>query len=178
MATRPAITVGPRESVSQVAAKMVERRIHRVFVEDEQGLLGVFSTLDLLTAIGAARIATPLTEVMSKPAFTVPVAASIAHATDRLAAAHVSGVVVVDDEGWPVGIFSQREALLSHALSAETSVEEAMNHGLVCLHSKAPLFRAANLAAAARARRVLVIEDRRVIGVITPLDFARAVATP
>jgi CBS domain-containing protein len=176
IATRPAITVGPRESVSEVAAKMVERRIHRVFVEDDQGLLGVFSTLDLLTAISAARVANPLTEVMSKPAFTVPVAATIAHATDRLAAAHVSGVVVIDEEGWPVGIFSQREALLSHALAADTPIEDAMNHALVCLHSKAPLYRAATLAAAARARRVLVIDDRRVSGVITPLDFARAVS--
>jgi CBS domain-containing protein len=178
IATRPAITAAPSDSVSRVAATMVERRIHRVFVEDEHGPRGVFSTLDLLHAISRARVATPLTEVMSKPAFTVPLAASIAHATDRLAAAHISGVVVVDEEGWPVGIFSQREALLSHALSADTVVEEVMNHALVCLHGKAPLHRAATLAAAARARRVLVIEDRHVVGVITPLDFARAVSAP
>mgnify|MGYP000178304288 FL=1 len=51
-----------------------------------------------------------------------------------------------------------------------------MNHALVCLHGKAPLHRAATLASAARARRVLVIEDRRVAGVTTPHDFARALS--
>jgi len=175
VATRPAIAAGPRDTASQVATLMVERRIHRVFIEDDGRLVGVFSTLDLLRAISSARVPTPLFEVMSKPAFTIPLAASIGHATDRLAAAHVSGVIVIDEEGWPVGIFSQREALLARALPAGTSVEDAMNHALVCLHDKAPLHRAATLAAAARARRVLAIEDRRVVGVVTPLDFARAV---
>lgn len=176
IATRPAITTGLRTSISEIAGLMLKRRIHRVFVADDGVLKGVFSTLDLLNVIAFARISTPLAEVMSKPAFTVPLAATIAHATDRLAAAHVSGVVVIDEEGWPVGIFSQREALTSRALSADTPVEEAMNHALVCLHHKAPLHRAASLASAARARRVLVIEDRKVAGVISPLDFARAVS--
>jgi len=91
IATRPAVTAGPRESVSEVATTMLKRRIHRVFIQTEDKLTGVFSTQDLLYAISAARITTPLREVMSKPAFTVPLDATIAHATDRLAAAHVSG---------------------------------------------------------------------------------------
>jgi CBS domain-containing protein len=176
VATRPAITVGPRDNVSRVSAVMVERRIHRVFVENENKLVGVFSTLDLLRSISKSRITTPLVDVMSKPGFTIPLAATIAHATDRLAAAHVSGVVVIDEEGWPVGFFSQREALLSRTSSAETSVEEVMNYALVCLHEKAPLHRAATIAATARARRVLAIENRCVVGVVSPLDFARAVS--
>jgi CBS domain-containing protein len=176
IATRPVVTAGPKENLSRVAARMVKARIHRVFVEDDEALRGVFSTLDLLRAIITERVLLPVGGVMSKPAFTIPVTATIAHATDRLRAANVTGVVVIDEEGWPVGIFSQREALASRAMPAETSVEEVMNYALVCLHAKAPLHRAASLASAARARRVLVIEDRRVVGVVSPLDFARAVS--
>lgn len=176
VATCPAISVSQRASVSEAAGLMVRHRIHRVFVVDEGELRGVFSTLDLLRVIAEARLVAPLGEVMSAPAFTLPLQATVAHAADRLAAAHVSGVVVVDEEGWPVGIFSQREALECHRAAAETPVEEVMNPALVCLHVKAPLHRAARLAASARARRVLVIDDRRVVGVVSPLDFARAVS--
>ena len=176
VATRPAAVVSPGESLMHVAGMMIERRIHRVFVAQEGKLVGVFSTLDLLRAIAHSRVELQLAEVMSKPAFTLPVASTVAHATDRLAHAHVSGLCIVDEEGWPVGLFSQREALAASHLPGESSVEEAMSYALVCLHGQVPLYRAASLAASSRARRVLVIEQRHVVGVVTPLDFARAVS--
>jgi CBS domain-containing protein len=176
VATRPAVVVTPGESLMHVAGMMVERRIHRVFVAQEGKLVGVFSTLDLLRAIAHSRVELQLAEVMSKPAFTLPVASTVAHATDRLAHAHVSGLCIVDEEGWPVGLFSQREALAASHVPGESSVEDAMSYALVCLHGQVPLYRAASLAASSRARRVLVIEHRHVVGVVTPLDFARAVS--
>ena len=47
---------------------------------------------------------------------------------------------------------------------------------MLCLHASTPLYRAAAHAYATRARRVLVTEDHRVIGVLTGIDFARAIA--
>lgn len=174
LATKPAVVVASDARLSDVAALLVERRIHRVFVVDDSRLTGVFSTLDLLRAIGQQKVTTPIEEVMSTPAFTISVSATLAHATDRLGNAHVSGVCVVDEEGWPVGLFSQREALLAADRPGDTSLEDVMSYALVCLHGKVPLHRAATLAAESRARRVLVIEHRHVVGVVTPLDFARA----
>jgi CBS domain-containing protein len=174
LATKPAVVVPSDARLSDVAALLVEQRIHRVFVVDDGRLQGVFSTLDLMRAIGQQKLATPIEDVMSKPAFTISVSATLAHATDRLASAHVSGVCVVDDEGWPVGLFSQREALRAAELPGETPLEDVMSYALVCLHGKVPLHRASTLAAESRARRVLVIEHRHVVGVVTPLDFARA----
>jgi CBS domain-containing protein len=174
VATQPAVVVHAEARLSEVAALLVERRIHRVFVVDDARLTGVFSTLDLMRAIGRQKLVTPIDEVMSKPVFTISVSATLAHATDRLASAHVSGVCVVDEEGWPVGLFSQREALLAADRPGETPLEDVMSYALVCLHGKVPLHRASTLAAESRARRVLVIEHRNVVGVVTPLDFARA----
>ena len=48
-----------------------------------------------------------------------------------------------------------------------------MSHALLCLHRTTPLHRAAAQAAVTRARRVLVIDDREAVGVVTGLDFAR-----
>jgi len=176
VATRPAVVVAPETTVSAAAALMVKSRIHRVYVEHDRRIVGVLSTTDLLTAIVTDRVATPTEAVMSQPVFTLPVAATINHAMDRLAAAHVSGLVIIDEEGWPVGFFTQREALESRAHEGDSPVEDAMNCALVCLHARAPLYRAAALAHAARARRVLVINGGRVIGLVSPLDFARAIS--
>ncbi|MFO0619151.1 MAG: CBS domain-containing protein [Polyangiaceae bacterium] len=176
LCARAPITVGAEAIVSEAAARMVEERVHRVFVEREGRIIGVLSTRDVLDAIVSARVPTPIEDVMSHPLYTIPADATVAHATDRLAQAHVSGLTVLDQDGWPIGFIGQTEALLARDRPGTTSVEDAMNPALVCLHSRAELHRAAKLARAASARRVLVVEDRRAAGVLTPLDFARAVS--
>jgi CBS domain-containing protein len=172
-----ALVVVPASASASVAAQhMVRERVHRVFVEDEGVLSGVFSTKDLLLAIHDARVRTPVDDVMSRPAFTIPVDATLAQATDRLGAAHVTGLAVVDPDGWPVGTFTQADALAAKDRPGEAPLEDVMSYSLACVHTGTPLFRAAAITRATRARRALVIEDRRVIGIVTGLDFARAVA--
>ena len=51
-----------------------------------------------------------------------------------------------------------------------------MSYAMLCLRASTPLYRAAAHAHATRARRVLVSENRRVTGVLTGIDFARAIA--
>jgi CBS domain-containing protein len=176
LVTRPLITA-PRDcTVSAAAARMVKERIHRIFVVESGALVGVFSTLDLLGVVHRARLTRPIEEVMSHPVFTIPVDATVAHATDRIARAHVTGLAVIDEEGWPVGTFTQFEALAAQDLSGETPLEDVMCHALACVHVGTPLHRAAAIAKATRSRRVLVTRHREVIGVVTGLDFARAIS--
>lgn len=51
-----------------------------------------------------------------------------------------------------------------------------MSHGLLCLHPSTPLYRAAAAAYEARARRLLAVADGELVGILTGLDFARALA--
>ncbi|HSN98049.1 MAG TPA: CBS domain-containing protein [Candidatus Nanopelagicales bacterium] len=166
-------TVTPDTQVGQAANVLVKRRIHRAFVEDSGRLVGVLSTKELLLAIRDKRVGDPISEHMSPSVFTISVTAPLSLATDRLAKAHVSGLVVVDEDEWPVGTFSQTEALLARDVHTDTAVEEVMSYAMLCLDVRTPLFRAAAQAHATFARRVLAIEDRRVRGVLSGLDFAR-----
>lgn len=176
-ASRPIRTIRSDESVSVAAARMAKHHIHRLFVAQDGWFSGVFSTRDLLWAIANHGVETPIAHVMSEGAFTIPVSATIAHATDRLLASHASGIVVVDEEEWPLGVYTFREALAARALPSTSPVEAAMNPSILCMHGLAPLHRAAALAAASHARRILVIERRRrCTGVVSPLDMARAVS--
>ncbi|WP_437581610.1 CBS domain-containing protein [Sorangium sp. So ce887] len=170
------ITVGRTTLVVQAASVLLKHRIHRVFVRDDATLTGVFSTKDLLLALVESREATPIAELMSAPAYTIPLEAPLALAADRLTTAQVSGLVVVDPGGWPVGMFTQTEALLAHGVLSDSPVEDVMSPAMVCLDARTPLHRAAAAAHASQARRVLVVQGRRLRGVLTGLDFARAVA--
>jgi CBS domain-containing protein len=173
---REVVALPPSAAVSAAAQTMVQRRIHRVFVMDGEALTGVFSTKDLLVAIREQRVATAIAEVMSKPAYTIPLAAPLSAATDQLEKAHVSGLCVVDESDWPVGSFTQTEALAARDLPASTPVEEVMSYAMLCLDLRTPLYRAAAYAHATRARRILAVEGRQVQGVLTGIDFARAVS--
>jgi len=173
---RQIVALPPTAAVSAAAATLIQRRIHRVFVMDGEALTGVFSTKDLLVAIREQRLAAPVSEVMSTPAYTIPLSAPLSAATDQLEKAKVSGLCVVDESDWPVGSFTQTEALASRDLPAGTPVEEVMSYAMLCLDVRTPLYRAAAYAHATRARRVLAVDGRQVKGVLTGLDFARAVS--
>lgn len=171
---RGVLTVERTTPVATAAKKMVDRRVHRVFVTDDDGAaIEIFGTREVLSALRESRDAVPLGSVMTHKPYTIPLDAPITLATARLAAAHVHGLVVVDPEGWPVGLFTQREALLARALDPGAAVEEAMSYGLLCLNIRTPLHRAAAHASATRARRVLVTDGRDTVGVVSTLDFAR-----
>lgn len=167
------VALSEESTVAVAAARMVHDRIHRVFVTKDGALDRVFGTREVMMAIWESRVTTPIGEVMSKKPFTIPSDATLADATTRMEQAHAQGLVVVDEDEWPVGVFTQREALLARGDSASTPVELRMSHSLLCLNVKVPLYRAAANAAQTRARRVLVVNDKHVVGVVSGLDFAR-----
>lgn len=169
------VTVGEDTQVAIAARTMVKHRIHRVFVSSGAEVQGVFGTKEVLHAIREKRPTSSIGEHMSKPAFTIPITGELSRAMDRLWSAHVGGLVVVDEDERPVGLFTQVEALLARDLPPETPLETTMSYAMLCLHSSTPVHRAAAHAAATHARRVLVTEDHRVVGVMTGLDFARAI---
>jgi CBS domain-containing protein len=175
------VTVCPDTSVAEAAHLLVKHHIHRVFVRDpacsdesRPTLVGVFSTKEVLAAIRDKRLSRPTSDFMVHPVFTIEHSADLLKATDRLRNAHVSGLVVVDEDESPIGVFTQVEALEARELPAETPIEEVMNYAMLCLDARTPLFRAAGQAVATRARRVLAVRDRKVCGILTGIDFARA----
>jgi CBS domain-containing protein len=172
--TRDVITTYPHTSVADAAAKMQEARIHQLVVVDgDHGPIGMFTTRDVMRTIVEERSATPISELASRPVMSVEVDTALGVAVDELRRAKIHGVVVVE-QGWPVGLFTQIEALAARDLPPETPVEETMSCALLCLPLGTPAFRAAALALDTRARRVLAVDARQTHGILTPFDFLRA----
>lgn len=171
--TKHVVTVPPQASIREAASEMVAGHLHRVFVVDGQRPVGVLSTKDIMLAIRDQRTQEPISRWMSSPAFTVRASEPIALATDRLERAHISGLVVVDN-GWPIGVYSQREALEARDLPRDTHVDDAMSSAMLALDVDTALHRAAAQAAALRVRRIIAVRNRNIEGILTGIDLARA----
>ena len=167
------ITVSPDDPISLAAKHIVESRLHRVYVEESEKLVGVLSTNDVMLAIRDKRVNKPISDWMSSPVFTVRAQEPVSLATERLEKARVQGLVVVD-KGWPVGVFTQREALEARHHARKTPVDKVMNPAMLSLEADTPLHRAAAQAEALRVRRVIVTSNRQIEGILTGVDFARA----
>lgn len=171
--TRGVLSVAPDNALAHAASLMVSQHVHRVFVVDSAKLVGVLSTRDLMDAVATHKEKAPISDFMSAPVLSVAAIDTVGRATDRLEDAKVAGVLVTDETDWPVGLFTQVEALQARELPASTPVEDVMNYALLCLDIDTPLHRAARHAIETRARRVVAVRDRRVCGILTGIDFAR-----
>ena len=169
------VTVDEAESVAVAAARMIDRRIHRLIVTRRGHAVAVFSTRDMMRVVLFHHIETPLSEIMTTPVETVEVGAPIDEAINRLTETNVRGLVVVDGDV-PVGVFTQTEALTSRVLPEAVRrmpVEEVMSYEAVSLDAKTPLYRVAGQAVASRARRVMAVENGKLVGIVTGFDLAR-----
>lgn len=167
-------TVSPDDPVEEAAALMVQERIHRVVVTSDGQVRGVLSTRDLMRAIEEKQLGTPLADLMSSPVFTIRAEEPVSMAVDRLEKARVSGLVVVED-GWPVGLFTQIEALEARDAPRSTPVGDVMSPRLLTLSPRTRVFRAAAQAASTGVRRIVVQDGDRLAGILSGLDFAKVV---
>lgn len=169
-------SLGPDDPLEEAARIMVQERVHRIFVVQAGDVpRGVVSTRDVMQAIADKRMGTPISEYMSSPLFTIRAQEPISLASDRLEKAHVTGLVVVED-GWPVGVFTQEDALASRGMVRTTRVDDVMDPAILILDGETPLYRAAQQAAAMDVRRVVVTVRGRPEGILTGIDFAGAAA--
>lgn len=167
-------TVTADTPLSEAARRLVRQHIHRVYVSGDRRLEGVIGTKEMMHAVATARIERPVGELVQHKLVVVRAEDPVSLAIDRMAAAQYSGLVVVDG-GWPVGVFTEADALTARDAPPDDRVDYWLDPRVICVPMRMPAFRAAEQAAATRARRVLAVDGEGVRGVVTGLDFARIV---
>ncbi len=172
--TRNVATVSPNDSIALASKAMHEQHVHRVFVKGD-GMLGVFSTLDIMRSLRTQTAKEPISEFMTSPISVVDVEQTVATAVEQLEKSEVSGLIAVEND-WPVGVFTQVEALAARELDDNTSVEEAMDPALICMPVSTTMQRAAQQGLRMRVRRIVASENRHMRGILSGLDFAKYAA--
>jgi len=169
------VKVGPDASVAEAADLMCEQHIHRVYVERDGMPVGVLSVRDVMQAVVDKRIDTPLSEFMTETVVVVPLHTPLSEAADALATGAMTGLIVVDGN-WPAGVLTQEEALIARHHAPETAVEKVMGPELIVLPPSTPAYRAAAQAVAMHVRRVVILGENGVQGILSGLDLAKLAA--
>jgi CBS domain-containing protein len=169
-------TIEPDAPLCRAARRMLEHGIHRVFVQEDGKLEGVLATHDLLSVLWASRDNRAIRRFMHSPVQTVELTTTVGDAVDRLSRSHISGLVVMDETGAPIGAFGKAQALLARHVSPDAIVEDVMTYALTATRTSSPVYRVAGLLGSLRARRVVLLEEGKLAGIVTGLDLARAVA--
>lgn len=175
--TRDVHVTGRHTHLADAAGRLWRERLHRLFVVQDGRIAGVLSASDVAAAVRDSNDAAPLESIMTAPVETIDIGAPVGVALERLAQARVTGLVVVED-GWPVGMFTQIEALAARDLPADVRVEDVFDQALICLPSTTRICRAAGQIARLDVRRVVVSRDREAVGVVSALDLARLLSAP
>lgn len=169
------VAIAPTTSVAEAASLMLDQRIHRVFVEMNRELRGVLTTRDVMQVIVDKRVQAPIASFMSSPVQTIAAFEPLQVARRQLKELAVRGLVVVED-GVPVGLFTEEDALAARHHEADLAVERVMSQAFLVLRPETPTFRAAGQMASMHVRRIVVMKEGDLVGILTGFDLAGAAA--
>ena len=166
--------VAATTTLADAAKRMTRQNVHRLYISNDRRPEGVLSTKDLMQAVVDARVSLPVSELMQK-VVSVRATDPLSVAIDRMVSAQQQGLVVVEDE-WPVGVFTQEDALAAREAPPDEPVDQFMEPRAISVPLALPAFRAAEQAIASHSRRVLAVDGAAVRGIVSGMDFARLIA--
>jgi CBS domain-containing protein len=114
-------------------------------------------------------------DVMTKIVITVEANKTVIEAAALMAKNDVGNLIVMDDNT-PIGIVTERDfvrRVLAKEKPAKTKISEVMSTPLRVIDPDASLKEAARRMVRKRIRRLPVIKDNKLVGIITAADFAR-----
>ncbi|HKI90681.1 MAG TPA: CBS domain-containing protein [Gaiellaceae bacterium] len=119
---------------------------------------------------------TTVGEVMTTDVLTVDPSASIGEAAEKMQAANVGAVVVVEDFVRIVGIITERDlmrAVASRARAAEARVRQWMTEDPVTIEPELSLEEALEIMFSRHFRHLPVVKDSRSLGIVSLRDLTR-----
>lgn len=114
-------------------------------------------------------------DIMTKDVVFICVNNSVFEAAELMGASQVGCLVVMDREV-PIGIITERDMVrrvLAKKLPLETKVSEIMSKSLVTVNPDTSLKEAARLMSENRIRRLPVLKQNCLVGIVVASDFVR-----
>jgi len=90
------------------------------------------------------------------------------------------GAILVKNDGGPKGIITDRDFAIKIAtqkLSLDTPIEKVASYPLVTIDSNETILAAAKLMSTKKIRKLAVVEDQKVTGIITSTDLVNQLTT-
>ncbi len=121
---------------------------------------------------------TLIKQIMSDSVVSVDSSISASDAAKMMEDAGVGAVIVLEN-GAPIGIVTDRDfaiKITAHSYPVDTPVRRIMSSPLISIDSNSDLWIASDLMSTRNVRKLPVIDDDKVVGIITSSDLVRHVA--
>jgi diguanylate cyclase (GGDEF)-like protein/PAS domain S-box-containing protein len=177
IATRNIIRLAPEDSVGEAARIMAEKRISSIVVTDERGLpSGIVTEHSMLHAMRSeCPPETMLRKIISFPVITVPPSITCLDAYQVFLRDGIRHLVIVSEDEL-LGVVSEtdfRQHINLPVLAGRRQVASVMTRSVFVQPPEASLRDTLNLMHSHRDTCVVVVEDKRPVGIITERDIVR-----
>jgi CBS domain-containing protein len=127
---------------------------------------------------------TTVSDLMRKKLVTIKESASVQEAANKMKEKNVSSLVVVDENGRPLGLITERDLVrkicIRDVYTSKVINKDIMSSPLITVKSKSLPSEAVDIMLQNNVRHLLVIDNEssedvnKPVGIITPLDFTRS----
>jgi len=169
--------IGPHNTLGEAARLMLDKGTSSLIVVDGQAVVGIITEGDMLHAMREHRAAQqPVSTAMTSPVHSVPGCMEFREAYRATLRQGIRHMVVTDANGLAIGVASESE--FRHHLGPDffrhlNDVDTLMDRMFPRLPPEALLDTALATMEATRAGCVVVIENRRPVGILTARDVVR-----
>lgn len=114
-------------------------------------------------------------DIMTRTVYTIRPEASAQEAAQLLDQKRISGAPVVDEDGRLIGMVTEAD-IISKVNREGLRVADIMSHELIVVSEETPLEEIAALLSERKIKRVPVVENGRLVGIVSRADIVHAVA--
>lgn len=192
IAKAPVVTMAPTTPIYDAIQIMAKEGFRRIPIANPgtKALEGIITATDIIDYLGGGKkfeiieqrfggnffkaINEPIRLVMTKNVVSVKVSAKISEAIELMKEKNLGGLPVVDDENRVRAIITERDIanLFADRISG-IKVSQVMSEKVITALSKTTMFEAERTMTTQGFRRLPIISDSKVIGIITTMDIIR-----
>jgi CBS domain-containing protein len=192
VAKAPVVTMAPTTPIYDAIQIMAKEGFRRIPIANPgtKALEGIITATDIIDYLGGGKkfeiierrfggnffkaINEPIRLVMIKNVVSVKVSAKISEVIELMKEKNLGGLPVVDDENRVRAIITERDvaSLFADRISG-IKVSQIMSGKVITALSKTTIFEAERTMTTQGFRRLPIISDGKVIGIITTMDIVR-----
>jgi CBS domain-containing protein len=174
----PLAGVSESAKIKEVAKQMTAKK-SRLAVFDAGTLVGIVTASDLIKSLpDVAETEIKVDEFMTKEVVYADQETSVLNIA-KIMGSHRIGSVIITREKEPFGIFTERDLLtnfLAKGKALFTDVGPECSQPLIAIPAGTSVHRAAATMALEHIRRLPVVNDEKIVGIITARDLVEAYA--
>jgi PAS domain S-box-containing protein len=159
---------------------MEVENIRRLVVLEDEGVVGIITQTDMVQALASYTVSQEVSEIMTGDVAVITSSASVKEAAELMASKDISCLVAMERDA-VVGVFTERD-LLKRVVAlkrnpAQTRLKKVMSSPVVTVSCDCSVLSANKLLERIGIRRLIVVDDETLCGVITQTDILKAIKT-